>query len=75
MVDERLAELTRLVEAAALQPGEAETAEIRGSTAVELAAERRGPLVELVRSVGSRSPRGPRGERGDPDIELERIDG
>ena len=65
MVDERLAELARLVEAAALQPGEAETAENRGvHGSVELAAERKGPLVELVRSVGSRSPRGPPG--GEP---------
>ena len=54
MVDERLAELTALVEAAALQPGEAETAENRGvHGSVELAAERKGPLVELVRSVGA----------------------
>src|SRR5262245_58419600 len=53
MVDERLAELAALVEAAALQPGEAETAQNRGiHGSVELAAERKGPLVELVRSVG-----------------------
>ena len=54
VVDERLAELAALVETAALQPGEAETAQnrrVHGS--VELAAERKGPLVELVRSVGA----------------------
>jgi hypothetical protein len=54
MVDERLAELAGLVEAAALQPGEPETPENRGIHGlVELAAEPKGPLVELVRSEGS----------------------
>src|SRR5918995_5557975 len=54
MVDERLAEFTGLVKAAALQSGEAETAENRGvHGSVELTAQREGPLVELVRSVGA----------------------
>jgi hypothetical protein len=52
MVDERLAELAALVETAALQPGEAEAAEDRGiHDSVELAAERKGPSIEIVRSV------------------------
>jgi hypothetical protein len=41
MVDEGLAEIAALVETAALQPGEAETAEDRGiDDSVELAAKR-----------------------------------
>ena len=54
LIDESLAELAGLVEATALQPGEAETAENRGvHGSVERAAERKGPLIELVHSVGS----------------------
>ena len=75
VVDERLAEFAALVEAAALQPGEAETAQnrrVHGS--VERAAERKGPLVELVRSVGAVALEGHQGRaEGDPDVELERI--
>jgi hypothetical protein len=54
MVDERLAEFAALVETAALHPGEAETAQNRGiHRSVELAAERKGSLVKLVRSGGA----------------------
>jgi hypothetical protein len=75
MVNESLAELAGLVEAAALQPGEAETAQNRGvHGSVELAAERKGPLVELVRSVGAVTLEGHQGgAEGDPDVEFERI--
>lgn len=63
VVDERLAELAALVEAAALQPGETETAENRGvRDSVERAAERKGALVELVRSVGAVALEGHQGE-------------
>src|SRR5262249_43367108 len=75
MVDESLAELAALVEAAALQPGEAETAENRGvHGSVELAAERKRSLVELVYTGGAVALEGHQGcAEGDPDVELERI--
>jgi hypothetical protein len=75
VVDESLAKLTALVEAAALQPGEAETAENRRVyDSVELAAERKGPLVELVRTAGAVALKGHQGRaEGDPDVEFERI--
>ena len=47
-------EFVAIVETAALQPGEAETTEnrwVHGS--VELAAERKGSLIELVRTLGA----------------------
>src|SRR5262249_42467624 len=54
VVDERLAELTGLVKAAALQSSEAEPAENRGiHGSVELAAQPKGPRVEVVCSVGA----------------------
>ena len=54
VVEEGLAEFTAIVEAATLQPGEAESAEnrrVHGS--IELAAKRKGSLVELVRTPGA----------------------
>jgi hypothetical protein len=54
IVEEGPGEFIAIVEAAALQPGEAETAEdrrVHGS--VKLAAKRKGSLVELVRTLGA----------------------
>jgi hypothetical protein len=62
VVDEGLAEFTAIVEAAALQPGEAESAEnrrVHGS--IELAAKRKGSLVELVRTLGAVALKGHEG--------------
>jgi hypothetical protein len=54
MVDERLAELAALVDAAALQPGESETTENRGvHRLLELVAECKSSLVEVVGSGGA----------------------
>src|SRR5262245_41043879 len=54
MVDESLAEFNGIVEAAALQPGKAESAENRRvHRPIELAAKRKGSLVELVRILGA----------------------
>ena len=53
IVEEGPGEFIAIVEAAALQPGEAETTEdrrVHGS--VKFAAKRKGSLVELVRIVG-----------------------
>src|SRR5262245_8488709 len=74
MVDESLAELAALVEAAALQPGKAETAENRGVYgSLELAAERKSSLVEFVRSVGAVARERHQGRaEGDPDVQFER---
>ncbi len=75
MVEESLAEFAALVEAAALQPGEAETTENRGvHGAVKLAAERNGSLVELVCTVGAVALESYQGSaEGDPEVELECI--
>ena len=75
VVEEGLAEFTAIVEAATLQPGEAESAEnrrVHGS--IELAAKRKGSLVELVRTVGPVTLQGNKGgSEGDPDVEFECI--
>src|SRR5262245_57410803 len=53
IVEEGPGEFIAIVEAAALQPGEAETTKDRRvHPSVQLAAKRKGPLVELVRTVG-----------------------
>ncbi len=62
IVEEGLAEFTAIVEAAALQPGEAETAEnrwVHGS--VKLAAKRKSSFIELVRTVGAVTLEGHKG--------------
>jgi hypothetical protein len=54
IVEEGLAEFTAIVEAAALQPGEAEAAEnrcVHGSA--KLAAKREGSFIESVGTVGT----------------------
>src|SRR5262245_51302470 len=68
-------EFLAIVEAAALQPGEAETTEDRGIHAsVKLAAKREGSLVELMRALGAVTLEGDKGgSEGDPDVEFERI--
>src|SRR5262245_1483549 len=75
IVEEGPGEFIAIVEAAALQPGEAETTEdrrVHGS--VKLAAKRKGSLVELVRTVGPVALQGNKGgPEGDPDVEFEGI--
>ena len=75
IVEEVLGEFLAIVEAATLQPGEAETTEDRrvyGSA--KLAAKRKGSLVELVRALGAVTLEGnKRGSKGDPEVEFERI--
>ncbi len=75
MLEKGPSEFIAIVEAAALQPGEAETPQDRrlhGS--VKLAAKRKGSLVELVRIPGAVTSEGnKRGSEGDPDIEFECI--
>jgi len=75
IVEESPGEFIAIVEAAALQPGQAETTEdrrVHGS--VKLAAKRKGSLVELVRTVGPVALQGDKGRsEGDPDVEFERI--
>ena len=75
MVEKGPGEFIAIVEAAALQPGEAETPEdrrVHGS--VKLAAKRKGSLVELVRTLGAVTLEGnKRGSKGDPEVEFECI--
>jgi hypothetical protein len=75
IVEKGPGEFIAIVEAAALQPGQAETTEdrrVHGS--VKLAAKRKGSLVELVRAFGTVALEGnKRGSEGDPDVEFERI--
>jgi hypothetical protein len=75
IVEEGPGEFIAIVEAAALQPGEAETTEdrrVHGS--VKLAAKRKGSLVELVRIVGPVALQGNKGgSEGNPDVEFECI--
>jgi hypothetical protein len=62
VVEEGLAEFTAIVEAAALQPGEAESTEnrrVHGS--IELVAKRKGSLVKLVRTLGAVALKGHEG--------------
>src|SRR5262245_11113219 len=77
IVEEGPREVIAIVEAAALQPGEAETTEDRRvHRAVKLAAKRKGSLVELVRIPGSVASKGNKGgSGGDPDVEFECIAG
>jgi hypothetical protein len=74
-VEEGAGEFIAIVEAAALQPGEAETTEdrrVHGS--VKRAAKRKGSLVELVRSLGAVTlERNKGGSERDPDVEFECI--
>src|SRR4030095_7706183 len=75
IVEEVPGEFLAGVEAAALQPGEAETTEDRRIHAsVKLAAKREGSLVELMRALGAVTLKGNKGgSEGDPDVEFERI--
>ena len=74
IVEEGPREFIAIVEAAALQPGEAETTEDRRVHGpLKLAAKRKGSLVELVRALGAVALEGTRGSEGDPDVEFERI--
>src|SRR5262245_17442422 len=75
IVEEGPREFIAIVEAAALQPGEAETTEDRRvHRSVKLAAKRKGSLVELVRILGAVALEGYKGgPEGDPDVEFERI--
>src|SRR5215510_7921932 len=75
IVEEVPGEFLASVEAAALQPGEAETAEDRRIHAsVKLAAKREGSLVELMRALGAVALESNKGRsEGDPDVEFERI--
>jgi hypothetical protein len=75
LVEEGPSEIIAIVEAAALQPGEAKTAEdrrVHGS--VKLAAKRKGSLVELVCTLGAVTlKRNEWGPEGDPDLDFECI--
>src|SRR5262245_7872803 len=75
IVEEVPGEFLAIVEAAALQPGEAETTEDRRvHRSVKLAAKRKGSLVELVRILGTVALKGNKGgSEGDPDVEFECI--
>src|SRR5262245_22153612 len=75
IVEEGPGEVIAIVEAAALEPSQAETTEDRrGGRPVKLAAKRKGSLVELVRTVGSVALQGnDGGSEGDPDVEFECI--
>jgi len=75
IIEEGPGEFIAIVEAAALQPSEAETTEdrrVHGS--VKLAAKGKGSLVELVRILGAVALEGNKwGSEGDPDVEFECI--
>src|SRR5262245_34744160 len=75
VVEEGPREFIAIVEAAALQPGEAETTEDRRvHSSVKLAAKREGSLVELVRILGAVALECDKGgSEGDPDVEFERT--
>ena len=73
IVEKGPGEFIAIIEAAALQPGKAETAEdrwVHGS--VKLAAKRKGSIVKLVRTVGPVALQGNKGgSEGDPDVEFQ----
>ena len=75
LVEEGPGEIIAIVEAAALQPGEAKTSKdrrVHGSA--KLAAKRKGSLVELVCTLGAVTLEGNKwGSEGDPDVEFEFI--
>ena len=75
IVEKGPGEFIAIIEAAALQPGEAKTTEdrrVHGS--VKLVAKLKGSLVELVRTVGPVALQGNKGgSEGDPDVEFECI--
>src|SRR5262245_34415237 len=75
IVEECSGELIAIVEAAALQPSEAETTEDRRVHGPdELAAKRKGALVEWMRTFGAVALQGnKRGSERDPDMEFECI--
>jgi hypothetical protein len=74
-VKEAPGKIIAIVETAALQPGEAKTAEdrrVHGS--VKLAAKRKGSLVELVCTLGAVTlERNEWGPEGDPNVEFDCV--
>jgi hypothetical protein len=75
IVEEGPGEFIAIVEAAALQPGEAEATEDRRvHPSVKRAGKRKGPLVKLVRTLGAITiERNKGGTEGDPDLKFECI--
>jgi hypothetical protein len=75
VVEEAPGKIIAIVEAAALQPGEAKTSKdrrVHGS--VKLAAKRTGSFVELVCTLGAVTLEGNKwGSEGDPDVDFECI--
>src|SRR5262245_2703405 len=74
-VEQGAGQCIAIVEAAALEPGEAETTEDRRlHRSVKCAAKRKGPFVELVRTLGAVTLERHKGRsEPDPDTKFERI--